>query len=310
MNTICEICESGVNAKTHITAIFASMRPALRPMLFSSLEFIYSVSAVKLFKPGGWLGTKSSFEEFFSVTGQDFSGTFVVVEGADASGKETQVGRLADWIRFENKSDIDREDEQDILERMPGKYPDPTMDKVEDSIMDGVWRLSFPTYGQTPGGRVVGSYLNGELGDRDDVSLKDIVDIYAADRKQFKELIREYLEKGGIVVCDRYREANLIHQLVDFEGREWEEKLEYIKSIDADLPDADVVFYLDISPETARERLTDKDKDIHEQDFEYMKKSNLNGQKLAKREEWTVIDGERGKEDVEADLREVIKKLL
>ena len=244
------------------------------------------------------------------MTEQDFSGTFVVVEGADASGKETQVGRLADWLRFENRSDIDPEAEQDILDRMPGRYPDPTMDKVEDSIMDGVWRLSFPTYAQTPGGRVVRSYLNGELGNRDDVSLEDIIDIFAADRKQFKELIGEYLDEGGIVVCDRYREANLIHQLVDLEGEEWEEKLEYIKGIDADLPDADVVFYLDISPEEARERLTDKDKDIHEQDFEYMRKSNLNGQKVAEREGWTVIDGERGKDDVEADLRKVIEKML
>jgi len=265
---------------------------------------------VEGFKPGGWLGTKNSFEVFFCVTGNDFSGTFVVVEGADASGKQTQVGRLAEWLRFESRSDIDPGVEQDILDRMPGRYPDPTMDKVEDSIMDGVWRLSFPTYGQTPGGRVVRSYLGGDLGNRDDVSLEDIIDIFAADRKQFKELIREYLEKGGIVVCDRYREANLIHQLVDFEGEEWEEKLEYIKGIDADLPDADRVFYLDISPEAARERMSDRDKDIHEQDFEYMKKSNLNGQMVAEHEDWALIDGERGKGDVERDLRSEIKKLL
>lgn len=244
------------------------------------------------------------------MSSENFSGTFVVVEGADASGKQTQVGRLVDWLRFENKSDIDPRVEQDILDRMPGRYPDSTMDKVEDSIMDGVWRLSFPTYGQTPGGRVVGSYLRGELGDRDDVSLEDIIDIFAADRKQFKGLISEYLERGGIVVCDRYREANLIHQLVGFEGEEWVEKLEYVKSIDADLPDADRIFYLDISPEAARERMSDRDKDIHEQDFEYMKKSNLNGQKVAEHEGWTVIDGERGKDDVERDLREKIKELL
>lgn len=244
------------------------------------------------------------------MSSENFSGTFVVVEGADASGKQTQVGRLAEWLRSESKSDIDPGVEQDILNRMPGRYPDPTMDKVEDSVMSGVWRLSFPSYGQTPGGRVVRSYLDGELGNREDVSLEDIIDIFAADRKQFKELIREYLEKGGIVVCDRYREANLIHQLVDFEGEEWEEMLDYIKGIDADLPDADSVFYLDISSEAAKERMSDRDKDIHEQDFEYIKKSNLNGRRVAEHEGWTLIDGERGKDDVEGDLREEIRKLL
>jgi len=244
------------------------------------------------------------------VESEEFPGTFVVVEGADASGKETQVGRIADWLRLEGRSDINPEDEKNIVERMPGRYPDSTMEKVEDSIVNGVWRLSFPTYGQTPGGRVVMSYLNGELGERDDVALEDIIDIYAADRKQFKGLIKEYLEKGGIIVCDRYREANLIHQLVGLEGEEWEETLEYIKEVDADLPDADVIFYLDISPEVAKERLKDKDKDIHEQDFEYMKASNLNGQKLAELESWNVIDGERTKDEVEKDLRKTIKKLL
>ena len=53
MNTSCEICDSGVNAKIHITAMFASIRPVLKPMLFSSLEFMYTFSGGDLFKPGG-----------------------------------------------------------------------------------------------------------------------------------------------------------------------------------------------------------------------------------------------------------------
>ena len=242
---------------------------------------------------------------------EDFPGSFIVIEGPDASGKQTQTELVVEWLRNSNYSSIDPEDEQDIQDSMPGRYPDPeSEDKVDDSIEDGVWHLSFPTYSQTPGGRVVESYLNGSFGDREDLSLQEKVDIYAADRKQFKTLILDYLSSGGIVVCDRYREANLIHQLVGYTGQEWKEKLEEIKDADRDMPDADKVFYLDISPEEAFERMEDKDKDMHELDREYMEASNLNGRKVAEFENWSTVDGERPMEEVQSDLRDRIEALL
>lgn len=241
----------------------------------------------------------------------EYSGTFVVVEGPDASGKQTQTARIVEWLRQEGCSDISEEDEREIIEKMPGKYPSPeTEEKVDDTIENGVWQLSFPTYSQTPGGRVVKSYLNGRLGDRSKLSMEEIVDIYAADRKQFRMLMREYLSKGGIIVCDRYREANLIHQLVGFEGEEWYEKLDYIKSVDADLPDADEVFYLDISADETIRRMEQKDKDVHESDEDYMRKSNQNGRKVAEHEGWQKLDGERTRDTIEKDLRKKIKQLI
>ena len=241
----------------------------------------------------------------------DFEGLFIVIEGPDASGKQTQTARITEWLREKDLSDISEDQEKDLIERMPGKYPAPETDeKVEDSIENGVWMLSFPSYSQTPGGRVVEAYLDGRLGAREGLSMQDKVDIYAGDRKQFKEQIRQYLERGGIVVCDRYREANLIHQLVGFEDEEWEEKLEEIKEVDADLPDADRVLYLDLSPEEALERMSDKDKDIHELDDSYMKRSNMNGRKVAEHEFWKIIDAERRRERVEKDIRDQIEKIL
>jgi thymidylate kinase len=244
--------------------------------------------------------------ELFFVKENGFPGNFIVIEGPDASGKETQTGLLTEWLRDSAYSNIDPETENEIIDKMPGKYPDPSAEKVKDNIESGVWRLSFPTYSQTPGGRVVQTYLNGDLGDREGLEMKEIVDIFAADRKQFRLIIKEFLSKGGIIICDRYREANLIHQLVGFEDEEWEKKLKDFKSIDADLPDAELIFYLDISPEEALERMSDKDKDMHELDDSYMKKSNLNGRKVAEYEGWEIVDGERSKEEVFKSLKEII----
>ncbi len=181
---------------------------------------------------------------------------------------------------------------------------------MKDSIDQGVWRLSFPTYDQTPGGRVVEAYLDGGLGSRDSLDVDMIVDIYAADRKQFKYVIEKYLRLGGIIVCDRYREANLIHQLVDFSGDEWEKKLEKVKSVDSDLPDADKVFYLDISPEEALNRMEDRDRDMHELDEEYLRKSNTNGAKVAGAEGWEIVDGSQDIDGVTEELRNQIREIL
>ena len=240
----------------------------------------------------------------------DYPGTFIVIEGPDASGKETQTGRVVEWLRDKDYGEISNKDEKDIVESMPGNYPDSKAEKVEDSIEHGVWRLSFPTYDQTPGGRLVGEYLDGNFGRREDLDVDTVVDIYAADRKQFKQLIADYLSKGGIIVCDRYREANLIHQLVGFEGEEWGEKLEYIKSVDEDLPDADSVFYIDISPGEALRRMEGKDKDIHEDDDSYMRRSNRNGFKVAKHEDWKIIDGEKSVDQVFEQLRQKVEGLI
>ncbi|MFB6146041.1 MAG: dTMP kinase [Candidatus Nanohaloarchaea archaeon] len=232
----------------------------------------------------------------------DLPGTFIVIEGPDSAGKQTQAGRLVKWLRGEDFGSISEEEELEVVSKMPGRYP-VNSDSNPDSIENGVWKLSFPSYSQTPGGRVVKAYLNGRLGTRDDLSVEDIVDIYAADRKQFKYVIAEYLEKGGIIVCDRYREANLIHQLVGFEGEEWHEKRQRIKQADSDLPDPDAVFYLNISPAEMFRRMESKDKDMHELNEEYMRASNRNGLKVAEHEDWSIFDGERSRDEIQQDLR-------
>lgn len=247
--------------------------------------------------------------EIFPMT--ENRGMFIVIEGSDASGKQTQTRRIVEWLRSSDISNIDSKDKEKVLEMMPGDYPAPETDeRIEDSIENGVWKLSFPTYEQTAGGRVVDAYLSGRFGKRSDLSLEDIVNIFAADRKPFKHPIHEFVRRGGIVVSDRYREANLIHHLVDYEGEEWEEKLEYIKSVDADLPDADRVIYLDISAEEAKIRMADKDKDIHEIDEDYMKQSNRNGRKVAKHEGWKIIDGKGSKEEVFGRIKRVVDREL
>lgn len=246
-----------------------------------------------------------------TVNSGETEGTFIVIEGADAAGKETQTGRLVEWLRKRDESSISSEKENQILSDMPGKYPEgKEVGKTRDNIEKGVWRLSFPTYNQTPGGRVVEAYLQGEFGDRDSLSVERIIDIFAADRKQLKHQIAEYIENGGIIVCDRYREANLIHQLVDFEGEKWNEKLQYIKGIDEDLPDPDTVFYLDIAVEEAIRRMKEKDRDIHEDDNSYMKKANSNGRKVAEHEGWTVVDAECSRDELENKLRRKLENLF
>ena len=40
------------------------------------------------------------------MTETDFSGNFFVIEGPDASGKETQTGKIVEWLRKQEIAEI------------------------------------------------------------------------------------------------------------------------------------------------------------------------------------------------------------
>jgi dTMP kinase len=112
-------------------------------------------------------------------------GKLIVLEGTDCSGKETQSNLLKDKL-----------------------------------IKDGykVFKTSFPMY-DTPTGKIVGGPLLGktyicESWFNDAPNLDPLVTscYFAADRKFNINIIIDYLNKGYIVLLDRYVESNMAFQ--------------------------------------------------------------------------------------------------
>ena len=102
---------------------------------------------------------------------------FLVFEGIDGSGKETQVRLLAEEIKKREKP---------------------------------VEVLDFPDYNSGPG-KKIGQYLDNKL----QLMHKDVAKLYADDRKLQQDKIRKWLKEGTIVVSDRYAYSNIAYQRVN-----------------------------------------------------------------------------------------------
>ncbi len=218
------------------------------------------------------------------------SGKLIVIEGLDGSGKATQTALLYESMRAQG---------------------------------DNVFTLSFPCY-DDESSALVRMYLGGEFGEKPgDVngyaaSVFFAVDRYASFKKNWQ---RDYAA-GGLFLCDRYTTSNAVYQAGKLPRERWENYLEWLFDFEYNkmgIPKPDVVFYLDISPETSR-ALTEKRyggdesrKDIHERDIEFQRISREAALYCAELQGWRIIrcdkDGTmRSIEDVHNDLMQQLKE--
>jgi dTMP kinase len=101
---------------------------------------------------------------------------FVSLDGPDGAGKSTQVARLVSWLRETGREVVTCRD---------------------------------------PGGTPLGDRLRGILLDRHETEpcVRAEMLLYMASRAQLVEaVIRPALDRGAIVVCDRYLLANVVYQ--------------------------------------------------------------------------------------------------
>ena len=101
-------------------------------------------------------------------------GLFLVLEGGDGSGKSTQAARLADWLgALGHEAVLTRE----------------------------------------PGGTELGQSLRQAVLHGEDLDPRTEALLYAADRAHHvASLVRPALERGAVVVCDRYIDSSVAYQ--------------------------------------------------------------------------------------------------
>ena len=155
-------------------------------------------------------------------------GRLIAFEGIDGSGKRTQMDLL-----------------HKTLAAGAGGH--------------SVYSTGFPQY-DSWFGRMVGQFLNGELGNLDAVDPHFSALLYAGDRFEAKPQIESALQEGKIVLVDRYIGSNLAHQTARVpaekraEFHRWIEHLEY--GIFG-LPREDLILYLRV-PASEAQRLVHK----------------------------------------------------
>ncbi|WP_405949669.1 dTMP kinase [Streptomyces prunicolor] len=147
------------------------------------------------------------------------TGFFIALEGGDGAGKSTQAEALAEWIRGKGH--------EVVLTREPGATP-------------------------------VGKRLRSILLDVSSAGLSHRAEalLYAADRAEHVDtVVRPALERGAVVVSDRYIDSSVAYQGAGRDLSPTEIARINRWATDGLVPHMTVL--LDVDPETARERFTE-----------------------------------------------------
>ncbi len=120
-------------------------------------------------------------------------GLFISFEGVDGAGKTTQVQRAHDYLQECGL--------RSLITREPGGTPVGLT--IRELVLHGL--AAFPSVAVTGGTDVVDA--------SDDLAPRTEALLYAADRAEHvAQVVRPALERGDIVLCDRYLDSSVAYQ--------------------------------------------------------------------------------------------------
>ena len=178
----------------------------------------------------------------------------VVLEGLDGAGKSTQVKKLRTYL---------------------------------ESLYGSLEYVHFPRYDALVYGDLISRFLRGDFGSNESVHPQLVALLFAEDRHGAAPAMKETLEKGGVILLDRYVYSNIAYQCAKLKNdqeaealRDWIFNTEYG---DFALPKPDLNIFLDVPISFVESKLKadragdDRDylaggQDIHEADIEFQKK--------------------------------------
>lgn len=204
-------------------------------------------------------------------------GLFIVIEGVDGSGKTTQSELLSAYLRG--------------LGRKVHHTAEPTATGLGGMVRDGLGAEHPRT--------------------SDELAAMFLADRVAHNVSQ-KSGIRQYVEGGTDVVCDRYYYSSIAYQGVDG-------SLEWVADMNLNCPSImkpDICIFIDLDPEKCLEhiRAGRSHFEIYEENAavisETRRRYGIVFNMLAGRDNIVIVDGARSREEVFADIRAAVKKLL
>ena len=169
-------------------------------------------------------------------------------------------------------------------------------------------------YVQDPGGTNIGSALRTVLLNPEFTKMTPMTELllYSASRNQLvNELIRPALDRGEIVISDRFIYSTLAYQGAS--GKINEETLQSITEAGADGLKPDNVIYLDLPAEVGLSRISGKKDRIEEKGIQYMKEVRTRyHEALAKIpvSRLCIINAEKPIEQVKIEVLESLDELL
>lgn len=127
--------------------------------------------------------------------------------------------------------------------------------------------------------------------------------LFAADRLNHVEKeIKPALEKGKVIICDRY-----VHSSLAYQGSAGI-SLKWIRKINKFAPKPDLAIYLDVKPEIGLSRVR-KEKTVMDE-LEIQKLVRKMYLKLVEEGELVIVDGERSVDEVFNEVFKIVIKIL
>lgn len=201
-------------------------------------------------------------------------GIFITIEGADGSGKTTQLNFIKEFFSDRN-----------IL----------------------------AVFTREPGGTKIGEDIRSIILDKNNSEMSHITEafLYAASRAQHvEEIIRPQLEEGKIVVCDRFIDSSIAYQGY---GRELGDMVRIINeyAIGGVMPHRTI--FLDVDPEIGKNRMGERQLDRLELEKLEFHQKVYEGYKALEKiypNRFVAINGRRPIEDVKEDIEKLLIALL
>ncbi|MEV6954996.1 dTMP kinase [Streptomyces sp. NPDC051183] len=202
------------------------------------------------------------------------TGFFIALEGGDGAGKSTQVEALADWIRGKGH--------EVVVTREPGATP-------------------------------VGKRLRSILLDVSSAGLSNRAEalLYAADRAEHVDtVVRPALERGAVVISDRYIDSSVAYQGAGRDLSPTEIARISRWATDGLVPNLTVL--LDVSPEAARERFTEAPDRLESEPAEFHQRVRSGFLTLAASDpgRYLVVDAGQDPESVTTVVRHRLDRML
>ncbi|MDQ0582532.1 dTMP kinase [Streptomyces rishiriensis] len=202
------------------------------------------------------------------------TGFFIALEGGDGAGKSTQADALAEWIRAKGH--------EVVLTREPGATP-------------------------------VGKRLRSILLDVSSAGLSHRAEalLYAADRAEHVDtVVRPALERGAVVITDRYIDSSVAYQGAGRDLSPTEIARISRWATNGLVPHLTVL--LDVSPEAARERFTEAPDRLESEPAEFHARVRAGFLTLAAADpgRYLVVDAAQEPEAVTAVVRHRLDQLL
>jgi dTMP kinase len=158
--------------------------------------------------------------------------------------------------------------------------------------------LSFPDY-ETPIGREIAAALHAER----DYAPDTLQLLYIANRYEKRARMEDIIGRGGVIVCDRYMASSVAYGEAQGLDPRW------LTDAQRFLPRPALTIVLDIAPETAvRRKSTNRDR--YERDLDLLGRVRDSYHAQSRQEDWLLLNGERDKAAVSADVIRAVEPLL